>query len=57
MEHLAQTETEPSACSVCGTDTESASIVALHEGPTLCLECYDRSLLSDFELVFDIEEH
>jgi hypothetical protein len=55
MEHSAETKPQKSTCNVCGTETETACVAALDDGPVLCLNCYNRCFLSDFDLVFEAE--
>jgi hypothetical protein len=55
MEQAPEEQPETSPCSVCGIETEQSSVVALHDGPTLCLDCYSRCFSSDFDLVFAVD--
>lgn len=55
MEHAAVLETQACTCFVCGSETDSASLLALNDGPTLCVDCYGRCFLSDFDVVFETD--
>jgi hypothetical protein len=55
MEHPAVVETQACICSVCGSEADSASLLALNDGPTLCVDCYGRCFLSDFDVVFEAD--